>query len=140
LFTASSIILLNGIPTKPLKQERGLQHGDTISSMLFILAMDTLQQILYLATEKGVLHPISARARGIKTSLYEDDAAIFVGPSKWDIAALKCILDSFGQASGLCTNLQKSELFSIGCSGLQLDQILEGFLAAVKAFPCCYLG
>jgi hypothetical protein len=37
--------------------------------------------------------------------LYADDAAIFVSPKKEDMAALKEILDFFGQASGLNTNL-----------------------------------
>jgi hypothetical protein len=41
--------------------------------MLFILAIDPLQRLLHVATKKGILHPISPRARGIKTSLYADD-------------------------------------------------------------------
>jgi hypothetical protein len=63
--------------------------------MLFILAMDPLQRILHIAAEKGVLHPIFARAKGIKASLCADDATIFISPSKRDIAALKIILDFF---------------------------------------------
>jgi hypothetical protein len=31
-------------------------------------------------------------------------------------------------------------LFLIGCTGLQLDQILEGFSTQIKEFPCRYLG
>jgi hypothetical protein len=58
-----------------------------------------------MTTEKGILHPISPRARGIKASLYMDGAAIFVSPTKQDILALKCILDTFGKALGLHTNL-----------------------------------
>jgi hypothetical protein len=81
LATSSSRILLNGsTPGMPLKHERGLRQGDPISPMLFILAMDPLQRILHKATEKGVLHPISPRAKGIKASLYADDATIFVSP------------------------------------------------------------
>jgi hypothetical protein len=75
--------------------------------MLFILAIDPLQNILQLAAERGVLNPITQRLRGIKASLYADDVAIFVSPTKQDIAALKQILSFFGEASGLCTNLQK---------------------------------
>jgi hypothetical protein len=66
LSTASSRILLNGIPGNPIKHERGLRQGDPISPMLFILAMDPLQRILHIAVKKGVLLPISARAKGIK--------------------------------------------------------------------------
>jgi hypothetical protein len=116
LSTTSSRVLLNGIPRKPLKHEIGLRQGDPILPMLFNLAMDPLQHILHLATEKGVLHPILSRAGGIKTSLYTDDAAIFISPTKQNVQALQSILDIFGQALGLCTNIQKPEVYPIGCS------------------------
>jgi hypothetical protein len=98
LATSSSRILLNGIPGCPIKNECGLRQGDPISPMLFILAMDPLQKILHLATERSVLHQITPRSKGVKASLYADDAAIFVSPRKEDMAALKEILHFFGQA------------------------------------------
>jgi hypothetical protein len=72
-------------------------------------------------------------------SLYTDDAAIFISPSKTDIAALKRILYVFGQVSGLRTNLQKYEVYPIGCADAPLDQILEAFPPTVKSFLCHYL-
>jgi hypothetical protein len=63
-----------------------------------------------------------------------------VSPTKQDILALKHILEAFGKASGLHTNLQKTEIFPIACDGLDLEHILEDFLAAIKPFPCRYLG
>jgi hypothetical protein len=106
--------------------------------MLFILAMDPLQRILHV--EKGILHNISPRSRGIKASLYADDTTLFVKPTKPDISALKEILEMFGQATGLCTNLQKTEVFPISYHDLVLEDILEGFPAPIKSFPCHYLG
>jgi hypothetical protein len=81
IVTSSSRILPNDIPGCPIKHERGLHQGDSISLMLFILAMDPLQRI-HLATERGVFHPISPRLRGIKASLYADDTVTFVSPRK----------------------------------------------------------
>jgi hypothetical protein len=46
----------------------------------------------------------------------------------------------FEKASGLCTNIQKYEVYPIACSELQLDEILEGFPASVNEFPYRYLG
>jgi hypothetical protein len=89
---------------------------------------------------KGVLSSISPRSRGIKASLYADDAAIFVKPQKQDITALKEILEMFGQANRIRKNLQKLEVFPINCHDLDLEDILEGFPASVKSFPCRYLG
>jgi hypothetical protein len=139
LATSSSHILLNGSPGQPIKHEHELRQEDPLSPMLFILAIDPLQKILQLAAERGVLHPISLRSKGIKASLYADDAAIFVSPRKQDIASLKEILNFFGDTSGLCTNHQKTEVFPISCDGADLDDILEGFPATVKSLPCRYL-
>jgi hypothetical protein len=61
-------------------------------------------------------------------------------PTKRDIKVLRAILDIFGQTMGMCTNVQKSEVFPIRCISPQLDQILEGFPAPLREFPYCYLG
>ena len=50
------------------------------------------------------------------------------------------ILEAFGQASGLITNTQKSEVYPICCEGLDLQHILDAFRCPVKSFPCKYLG
>jgi hypothetical protein len=140
LSTASSRVLLNGIPGKPLKHRRGLRQGDPISPMLFILDMNPLQRILKRAAKRGIIHPILGLAGGVKTSLYADDTAMFIAPTKQDVTALQSILDIFGKASGLCTNIQKSEMYLITCSELQLGEILEGFQASVNELRCRYLG
>jgi hypothetical protein len=140
LASSSSRILLNRIPGRSIKHERGLRQGDPISPMLFILAMTPLQRILHMAVQKGVMSSISPRSRGIKASLYANDVAIFVKPQKQGIAALKEILEMFGQASGLRTNLLKSEVLPISCQDLDLDDIMDGFMTSVKSFPCRYLG
>jgi hypothetical protein len=132
LSTSSSRILLNEAPSKPLNHERRIHQGDPISPMLFILAMDPLQRILLKASKKCLLHPICPRGRGTKASLYAYDVAIFVKPTRNDTATIKSLLDIFGQVLGLKTNLQKSEIFPIACNGLDLDNILEGFLVAIK--------
>ena len=57
--------------------------------MLFILAFDPLQRILDLASEHGVLAPLPLAAAKLKTSLYADDAAIFINPTRNDLQAVK---------------------------------------------------
>jgi hypothetical protein len=114
--------------------------GTPPPSMPFIIAMDPLQRILHLAVERGVLNQISPRSKGIKVSLYTNDATIFMSATKQDITALKEILEMFGQATGPHTNLQKTEGFLIRCNGLHLKEILDGFLARMNSFPRRYLG
>jgi hypothetical protein len=114
--------------------------GDPISPMLFILAMDPLHKLLQRAAESGILSLITPRSSEIKVSLYADDTAIFAKPTKNDLGALKEILDMFRRASGLRTNLQKTEIFSICCGEQHLQEILDVFPVRTGSFPCRYLG
>jgi hypothetical protein len=101
--STTSRILLNGIPGKPIKHRRGLRQGDPLSPMLFILAMDPLQRLLDKATEQGLLSPIGADPIKMRTSLYADDAALFIRPTVSDITNVQLILAGFGEATGLHT-------------------------------------
>ena len=59
LATSSSQVLLNGIPGQPIAHGRGLQQGDPLSPLLFVLAIDPLQRLLQLATDSGFLSQIA---------------------------------------------------------------------------------
>jgi hypothetical protein len=50
--------------------------------MLFILAMDPLQHILDLATQHSILSDLPLAAARWRTSMYADDATIFINPLK----------------------------------------------------------
>ena len=140
LATSSSRVLLNGIAGAPIKHGRGLRQGDPLSPLLFVLAIDPLHHILRKATVQGHLHEIGGRAPNIRTSLYADDAAIFVAPIKDDIDFLASTLDHFGMVTGLVTNCNKSHVAAIRCEGLDLDGILQSFPASRTTFPMKYLG
>ena len=102
--------------------------------------MDPLQPLLDLATEHSVLTQLPLAAAKWRTSLYADDAAIFVAPRKEDIEAVQTILEAFGKASGLCINLVKSSIQSIRCEDIDLDHVLSPFPGTRGTFPCRYLG
>jgi hypothetical protein len=73
-------------------------------------------------------------------SLYADDAAIFIAPSKHDVQNLTAILQGFGEVTGLCTNFHKSSVVPICCHNIDLDDILHGTPVLRTSFPLKYLG
>ena len=60
--------------------------------MLFILAMDPLQRLLDMATQQGVLSALPLSMARWRTSMYADDAAIFINPIKDDLDSITTIL------------------------------------------------
>lgn len=140
LASASWRILLNGNPSKPFCHAHGLWQGDPLSPMLFILAIDPLQQILILASQRGILKPVRTRTTTCKVSLLADDACIFANLDKEELHALYTILATFGEASRLITNLSKTEVFPIRCEGINLAEILTSFPAKLAPFPGQYLS
>jgi mannosylglycoprotein endo-beta-mannosidase len=108
--------------------------------MLFILAMEPLQKLLEIATREGALMPINSRFARLRTSLYADDAAVFVNPTKEELLTVADILQLFGHVSGLITNRNKCVVYPIRCEGVDTGQVMEGFQCQVKDFPCNYLG
>ena len=117
-----------------------MQQGDPLSPMLFILAIDPLQKMLDLATQNGILTPMPLATAKLCTSLYADDAAIFLNPNREELQAVKDMLQMFGEVTGLITNLEKSSIHPIHYENIDLDQVLEPFPGAYNTFSCRYFG
>lgn len=140
LGTSSSRVLLNGIPGEHINHACGLRQGDPLSPTLFILVMEPLQQIIKKEEESFVITNLPQRQARFRCSLYADDVALFMAPSQNDLQALKKILSLFAQISGLHTNLTKTEIFPISCSGIDVEGLLPSFTGSLKSFPCKYLS
>lgn len=115
-------------------------HGDPLSSMLFILAIEPLQRLLDHATEQGVLSSLAPRATRLCTNMYDDDATLFINPIKNEIAAVCDILERFGQIFVLMINAKKCVAYPIRCEALDFDNIIEDFGALVGSLslPIAY--
>jgi hypothetical protein len=105
-----------------------------------VIAIDPRTQILEGSTRHGLLHKLRGHGAILRTSLYVDDAAVFVAPIKQDIINLATILHRFGCVTGLCTNFLKSSVVPIRCENIDLDEVLDGILATRASFPLRYLG
>lgn len=136
--TSHSSALLNGIPGERINHARGLRQGDP--PYLFILAIDTLQRVLDIATEDGFLSPLRGRHAKLRLSLYADDAVVFINSAQDEVRAFLIILQQFGATTGLRLNLSKCAVAPIRCSLLNLDTTLDGFIGQRVGFPLNYLG
>ena len=138
LQSASTQILLNGEPGAPIYHQRGLRQGDPLSPMLFILVMDVLNSLFVKADSEGLLAPLMGN--GQRLSLYADDVALFISSKEEDLQLTKCVLQIFGEAAGLQTNLQKSCVIPIQC-GEEVDDLVNNTLnCTTSSFPTIYLG
>jgi hypothetical protein len=74
------------------------------------------------------------------TSLYADDTTLFLQPIASDVTHLQQLIESFGAATGLCTNIQKLEILPIRCDAIDVPGVLGQFQAKLTSMPCTYLG
>jgi hypothetical protein len=65
---------------------------------------------------------------------------LFIQPEETDIALTMDILHLFGVASGLKTNLQKSNVLSIRCEEQDFHVVQQQLPCALAVLPCKYLG
>lgn len=76
----------------------------------------------------------------IRTSLYADDAAVFMTPIKRDVDNFANILRGFGEVTCLCTNFHKSSFVPIRCNHIDLDCLTQSLPTARTSFPLRYWG
>lgn len=88
----------------------------------------------------GLLGKLGGWVARFHTSLYADDAAIFLKRMTMDVSNLMQLLTNFGQVTGLQTNLQKTSVAPISCSNFDIDEILADLPVNRTGFPMKYLG
>ncbi|KAJ1270002.1 hypothetical protein BS78_06G021200 [Paspalum vaginatum] len=73
-------------------------------------------------------------------SLYANDAGIFAKPDVVELHALRSILQTFTNCSGLQFNLNKTEMFPIRCQQGEVEALLPSFPGRIVGFLGKYLG
>jgi hypothetical protein len=114
-------------------------QGNPLSPMLFLLAMEPLHRLFKRAQDLNLLDSVVKSCKVYIIPLYVDDAALLIRPSEKDLLITNHILDIFVEASGLVTNLNKTEFYPIQCNNIDLD-FLTSRNYALSSFPCKYLG
>jgi hypothetical protein len=102
--------------------------------------MDVLQLMIEKAAVVGLISELAHTGLRHRTSMYADDMVTFFQPTYLDLHTCSTIVEDFGVASGLRTNLAKCSLHPIRCSPEQVE-LARGILGCeVTSFPCKYLG
>ena len=70
--------------------------------------MDVLNSLFTKAGDFGLLQPPCRGNLGQRISLYADGVVLFIRPQEVEMNLTMSMLDRFGEASGLQTNLQKN--------------------------------
>ena len=100
LSTASTRIILNGMPGRRICHARGLRQGDPLSPLLFVMAMEALNAMFRAADNLGLLEVLDGKIKE-RAFFYADDVVLFLAPKQQDLVLARVILEIFGQASGL---------------------------------------
>lgn len=140
---ASYIIYADYGQWNPGLADPELQWASTRRSplpMLFLLIMEPLQKLFERAASQGILSPLAPHGLEQRLSIFADDVMLFLKPLEMDIACCNMLLQIFGMASGLQTNLQKSAAIPVGCSHDQINLASATLHCAVGHFACKYLG
>ncbi|KAM0847123.1 hypothetical protein ACQ4PT_055218 [Festuca glaucescens] len=138
--SASSRVLVNGVPGRRIQHQRGLRQGDSLSPFLFDLALEPLHRLLEIATNAGVISKLKGKQCTFRASFYADDVALFLKPTQQDISGLGEILSTFGRATGLITNFAKSSITPISCQHINVQELATTARIGIAPFPCMYLG
>ena len=90
LSSATSSILLNGVPGKHFKCKCGVKQGDPISPLLFVIAADLLQTMINDLLCKGLLTlPLPTHDPDYPEVQYADDTLLFVNADPAQLEVLK---------------------------------------------------
>lgn len=88
----------------------------------------------------GILRRLTNRHIASSISMFADDVVIFCHPTVSELATIRALLGTFGDASDLHTNFLKCSATPICCDTGIDDVIADTLSCAVTAFPITYLG
>lgn len=142
IFTsASSSVLLNGVPRKSFYCKRGVRQGDPLSPLLFVLGADLLQSVINSAYQHNVISmPIPTPDNDFPIVQYADDTLLFLSASSNELFSLKAILNTFASSTGLKINFEKSCLIPLNVQPEKVQHLSKMFGCIIGTLRFTYLG
>nr|GEU65765.1 reverse transcriptase domain, reverse transcriptase zinc-binding domain protein [Tanacetum cinerariifolium] len=128
LLSSRASILINGSPTTEFSLKRGLRQGDPLSPFLFIIIMEGLHVALKDGLSTNMFRGVNVGSPSIRLShlFYADDVIIFSDWNQQDMDNIIHILNIFYLASGLRISINKSNLYGVGVSHSEVNNMAAG--------------
>jgi hypothetical protein len=101
--------------------------------------MEPLHLLFCKAQGMGEIDFLHQNCTSFRLSLYADDIDVFINPTLHDLQATKYTMNLFAKASGLSTNMDKTEIYPIQCQDMDIQGLLDPN-QSFSSFPCTYLG
>jgi hypothetical protein len=140
LSSASTKVLLNGVPGDRVCHAHSLRQGDPLSLMLFLLVMEVLSAMFRWAESWSLEQQLGLCPIPHWVSLYADHMVLFLALLHQELQLACVILHIFEGAFGLGCNIAKCQLVPIRCSEEQISLAISFFQCYKVDFPIKYLG
>eukprot|EP00253_Pinus_taeda_P032686 PITA_32686 len=135
-------ILVNGAPSAPFSQSRGIRQGDPLSPFLFVILMEGLSKLIAKRKAEGQIKGLLP-IRSCPATMHQqfvDDTMLHGTPTMKEAIAYRDILHLFSKASGMEINFSKSTIFFFNT-----HQVIQSHLSRLLGFkigslPSRYLG
>ncbi|XP_074293226.1 uncharacterized protein LOC141620191 [Silene latifolia] len=124
--TTAYSLSLNGSSFGFFQGKRGLRQGDPLSPLLFSLCMEYLSRILNVVSEQEDFRfiPLCGSIR-LNHHLFADDLLLFSKGTPSSIMWILRAFSTFSNASGLCLNKDKSDIYFNGVTSEAMRDILQ---------------
>lgn len=141
LSTAHYSVLLNGSPKGLFPATRGLWQEDPLSSFLFTLDADSLNQIISNAETRSILEGFQEGPEKVKVShlQFADENLLLMKPEHRNIRIHKSLIRYFELVSGLKVNWNKTHMLAISISESACSHLANMLGCAFKVWPSEYL-
>ena len=106
-----SCVINNGFASASFYLQRGVRQGCPLSPYLFILGVEILG---LLVRQNQDIKGIMIKNTEIKISQYADDTIIYLSADNTNLRNTFKLLQTFSKISGLCINIEKSNIVRLG--------------------------